>query len=133
MIRTVTHLNKEALDYIIKDIETTCKHLGVFAEFSIKTKQDYRGDEYSVIESTDFQMTPMIFKRIHVLGTICVKDSLMDSDYDSVSFRLEYQYELFDGGSNGCLLGMTRYLVRKDIPACGSCEAFVQRIQSLSI
>lgn len=103
----VKELVKEsALKYILDDIELTCRRLGINAKFSINTEEDYKGESFSKIESTSFQTMPMLFKEIHIEGTVRAKSC---AGCVQVVFNLEYRVHTFDNGYNGFNLGRMIY------------------------
>lgn len=105
----ITDLVKEsALKYILNDIELTCRRLGINAKFSINTEEDYKGEPFSKIESTSFQTMPMLFKEIHIEGTVRAKSC---TGCVQVIFNLEYRVQTFENGYNGFNLGRMIYEV----------------------
>lgn len=107
-------LSKQVLDCIINDVETTICRLGINAKLSIKIEEDYRGKAYEKLVSTDFQMMPMIFKDIHLEGSIYIKDKFKASqDFLRVYIDLRYNYHTFDNCCNGHALGSIIYEISK--------------------
>ena len=107
-------LSKQVLDYIINDVETTIHRLGVNAQLSIKIEKDYRGNEYEKLVSTSFQTMPMLFKEIHLEGSIAIRDKVdAPDDFLEVYVKLDYYYHTFDNGSNGHTLGSIVFEVDK--------------------
>lgn len=107
-------LSKQVLDYIINDVETTIHRLGINAQLSIKVEKDYRGNEFEKLVSTSFQTMPVLFKEIHLEGTISVRDKQDEpDDFLKVCINIEYRYTNFSGGSNGHILGRIAYEVDK--------------------
>lgn len=107
-------LSKQVLDYIINDVETTIHRLGINAQLSIKVEKDYRGNDYEKLVSTSFQTMPVLFKEIHLEGTISVRDKQDEpDDFLKVCINIEYRYTNFGGGSNGHILGSIAYEVDK--------------------
>ena len=107
-------LSKQVLDYIINDVETTIHRLGINAQLSIKVEKDYRGNEYEKLVSTSFQIMPMLFKEIHLEGSIAIRDKVdAPDDFLEVYVKLDYYYHTFDNGSNGHTLGSIVFEVDK--------------------
>lgn len=107
-------LSNQVLDYIINDVETTIHRLGINAQLSIKVEKDYRGNEYEKLVSTSFQTMPMLFKEIHLEGSIAIRDKVdAPDDFLEVHINLDYYYHTFDNGSNGHTLGRIVFEVDK--------------------
>ena len=107
-------LSKQVLDYIINDVEITIHRLGINAQLSIKVEKDYRGNEYEKLVSTSFQTMPMLFKEIHLEGSIAIRDKVdSPDDFLEVYVKLDYYYHTFDNGSNGHTLGSIVFEVDK--------------------
>ena len=107
-------LSKQVLDYIINDVETTIQRLGINAQLSIEVEKDYRGSEYEKLVSTSFQTMPMLFKEIHLEGSIAIRDKVdAPDDFLEVYVNLDYYYHTFDNGSNGHTLGRIVFEVDK--------------------
>ena len=107
-------LSKQVLDYIINDVETTIHRLGINAQLSIKVEKDYRGNNYEKLVSASFQTMPVLFKEIHLEGTISVRDKQDEpDDFLKVCINIEYRYTNFGGGNNGHILGRIAYEVDK--------------------
>ena len=107
-------LSKQVLDYIINDVETTIHRLRINAQLSIEVEKDYRGNEYEKLVSTSFQTMPMLFKEIHLEGSIAIRDKVdAPDDFLEVYVNLDYYYHTFDNGSNGHTLGSIVFEVDK--------------------
>lgn len=107
-------LSKQVLDYIINDVEITIHRLGINAQLSIKVEKDYRGNEYEKLVSTSFQTMPMLFKEIHLEGSIAIRDKVdAPDDFLEVHVNLDYYYHTFDNGNNGHTLGRIVFEVDK--------------------
>ena len=107
-------LSKQVLDYIINDVETTINRLSINAQLSIEVEKDYRGNEYEKLVSTSFQTMPMLFKEIHLEGSIAIRDKVdAPDDFLEVHINLDYYYHTFDNGSNGHTLGRIVFEVDK--------------------
>lgn len=107
-------LSNQVLDYIINDVETTIHRLSINAQLSIKVEKDYRGNEYEKLVSTSFQTMPMLFKEIHLEGSIAIRDKVdAPDDFLEVYVNLDYCYHTFDNCSNGHTLGRIVFEVDK--------------------
>lgn len=130
----VANLHKDILSYIKEDVKTTCQRLGINAEFIIENKKDSRGNNYSVIVSSDFQTMPMIFKSINIKGSLYMKED--NEEYYEVGMRLDYHYRHFEGGTNGCTLGKIVYMVRKGYKPdsiLNEVSLYVDKVKSITI
>lgn len=125
-------VNEAALKYIIDDIELTCKRLGINAKFSIKTKNDYSGRPYELIESTSFQTMPMLFKEIHIEGNIT---AMSTTGSIRVIATIEYRYQTFESGYNGCTLGKVIYEVDNmyDGKRPENARMYIKKVKSINI
>ena len=56
---------------------------------------------------------------------------------DVIAVSLDYSYEHFGGGHNGCSLGTMTFFVRKDIPEvfddCLGIEFYIRKVRGLEI
>ncbi len=130
-------LNKQVLNYIINDVETTLHRLGINAQLSFEKRENYHGDRYEVLVSNSFQTTPMLFREIHIEGSVNVSDKVGEPDKTIViSVGLRYQYKLFDGGGNGHTLGRIVFEADKafkDEKPCRYMSMVVRKVKSLEI
>lgn len=125
-------VNESAQKYILSDIELTCKRLGINAKFSIKTKNDYNGKPYELIESSSFQTMPMLFKEIHIEGNIT---AMSTTGSIRVIANLEYRYQTFESGYNGCTLGKVIYEVDNmyDGKRPLNAHMYIEKVKSINI
>lgn len=97
-------LHEDVVKYIVNDITTSCRRLGIDTVFYIKED----GNGYEELVSTSFQTMPVLFKEIHLEGRIYLEE---DADSINVSIYLYYKYTTFDNGVNCHLLGRIVYAV----------------------
>ena len=135
-------LSKQVLDYIINDVETTIHRLGINAQLSIKVEKDYRGNEYEKLVSTSFQTMPMLFKEIHLEGSIAIRDKVdAPDDFLEVYVNLDYCYHTFGNCSNGHTLGrivfevdkLTNEMMKESGKESNYISMIVRKVQSLEI
>lgn len=131
-------LNKQVQEFIISDLETTLHRLGINTQLSVEQEENYKGGGYEVLVSGNFQTFPMLFKSIHIKGSVGIIDKPGEPDDTIiVNIRLSYHYKDFVGGSNGVQLGSVTYEVDK--PFNGEekqtrhISLYVQKVRSLEI
>lgn len=122
----------QVLDYIKKDIEFTLLRLGINVQAEFKVVKIVKGQTMDQLVTTDFQTTPVLFKRIHILGDVAVLKE--DERYITLCIGLRYSYEHTNGGTNGCELGTIIYAIDKayedDLEDVGP---YVRKKKSLTI
>lgn len=125
-------VNEAALEYILKDIEITCRRLGINAKFSINTEDDYKGEPFTTIQSTSFQTMPMLFRDIHIEGTVRAKSC---TGCVQVVFNLEYRVTTFENGYNGFSLGRMIYEVDNGFSARRpeNVHLYIDKVKSINI
>ena len=107
-------MKKQVLDFIAKDIQAQCMRLGINAQFSTEVSTNRWGDDVFEIKSTQFNTTPMIFKSIYVGSRVWICPVEDHANITKITVRLTYQYNLFDGGSNGTDLGTVEYAINTE-------------------
>ena len=107
-------MKKQVLDFIAKDIQAQCMRLGINAQFSTEVSTNRWGDDVFEIKSTQFNTTPMIFKSIYVGSQVWICPVEDHANITKITVRLTYQYNLFDGGSNGTDLGTVEYAINTE-------------------
>lgn len=125
-------VNEAALKYILEDIELTCRRLGISAKFSINTEVDYKGEPFATIESTSFQTMPMLFKDIHIEGTVRAKSC---TGCVQVVFNLEYRVQTFENGYNGFSLGRMIYEIDNGFNGRKpeNARLYIEKVKSINI
>ncbi len=131
-------LNKNVLDYIIKDVELTINRLGINATLYIRQDKDYKGNAFEKLVSTSFQTMPMLFKEIHIEADYNIRDMAEKPDsFMEVTLNLDYYYRTFDGGTNGHNLGRVIYEVDKGYNKKGNdtkyMSMYVLKVKSIEI
>lgn len=94
------------MQYIAKDVQLTMKRLGVNADFTPSEE-----DGKTFINSTDFDMQPMIFQSIRVKGRVHIERYETSTE---ISVYLKYEYRDWNNGENGTSIGSMEYRMRKD-------------------
>lgn len=96
----------DVVKYIVNDITMSCRRLGIDTVFYIK---DYGHNDERLI-GTSFQTMPVIFKEIHLEGSIYLED---DTDCVVVTIFLQYKCKTFCDVENVHPLGEVVYVVDK--------------------
>lgn len=113
-----TELHPLMINFICKRIEQSLYRIGINTTVTAETRKDYKGEPFLYFQSQPFRTTPAIFKTIFVKGTA---DKLFAAEHIDnwllLPIYLDYQYEHWDGGENGCNLGTMTFRVAKDFPA----------------
>ena len=104
---TENMISTKQMEQIKNRIQDELTKRGIFAKIAILEEKPTNSTSRHLIElqTECFQTTPVIFKRLRVsnFGT-CVNKSETIEDCHEVWISVNYEYEHFDGGSNGCLL-----------------------------
>ena len=116
-------IRKEIREYILEDVNMTLRRLGISEQVKETKEWTDRHDtriKYN-FESPAINQMPVMFKKLIVVGDIeayepKVKEGEEPKSYYEVVVRLEYSYNHFGGGSNGCSIGYVYYNINKDVP-----------------
>lgn len=118
-------IRKEIREYILGEINTTLARLGVSENVKETTEYDntYEGLLHYQFESAPIRQFPMMFKNVIVKGYLVAVEQKDDSPYarfandcDIVLVHLDYSYQHFDMGSNGCHIGSMVFAIKKNLP-----------------
>lgn len=118
-------IREEVRKFILNEVLVSLARIGVDCDLMIaKTYEDKCYDTLLyLIESTPITHTPMMFKNLTVTGNMHVMDIKEDSIFfkasqkrDIIRVELDYSYEHFGSGHNGCTLGNMIFQVEKDLP-----------------
>lgn len=130
-----TELREEIRQYILSDVQMSVMRLCINTAMMLVPGKDYRGNEYTAIESAPFQTMPVMFKKVWLYGTMTIVEE-KENSYE-VCVSLDYRWESFRGGSNGMELGRVWYEVAKDLPEKFSehwgCQSYVNKVRGLEI
>ena len=84
--------------------------LGINTEVSIFAKKIYDGREMIHVETAPFNSTPVIYKRIFVMGDGFIEPTDREGIYE-IAFLLGYRFEYFRGGENGVDIGSITFRI----------------------
>ena len=98
------------LSAIASDVQSTMLRLGVNCQFTLGVEKDYRNEEYTTLTGSNFVMQHMIFKNIHVQGSI---KQVANEEEASIDFivTLEYRFTTWENGGNGANIGKILYRI----------------------
>lgn len=121
-------LHEDVVKYIVNDITMTCRRLGIDTVFCIKENDNNKEE----LISTSFQTTPVIFKELHIEGSIYLED---DTGCVVVTIDLSYICKTFCNVPNVHALGTVVYAVDKGYTSKNirDISRFVDKIQGISI
>ena len=130
-------IRKEIREAILNEVGFSLARLGISGElFETKVLENKHDDTFRYkIESSPIQHTPMIFKKLIVSGSMYYIE-VKEDDFlfnfskkrDIIRVTLDYSYEHFGGGRNGCTLGSLTFGVEKDLPETFS-DSFGERVE----
>lgn len=141
-------IREDVREYILSEVNLSLARLGISEP--VQEKEEYV-DKYNDLlkykfESAPIRQQPMMFKKLIVDGymvTITPKeeDGVLYECRDKqqiVVVRIEYAYEHFDMGRNGCSIGRMIFLVDKDLPKAFNeiwirPETYIRKYEGLEI
>lgn len=133
-------IQKNILDYILKDVNVTLERLGVSEKVEVVEEKDIRGKYYYNIESKPIKVTPMIYKETIMKGAIMDMEAeegkgLCRKGYRLIQVGISYGFKYFGGGHNGVELGVALYSVEKDIAEdeAEQLPYMIRKVQSINI
>lgn len=101
---------KAILDFITEDIQTRMTRLGIVANFHAVEPKVNLSNSYKIV-SSDFIMTPMIFKEIYVEVNVFVYDNSEYENYKEIRCDVSLCYKTWDNGMNGLNYGSFLYTI----------------------
>ena len=112
------YLTEETINVIKDKIQEELLKRGITAPI-IKFKEyiDRNGNHKIELKTEDFQTSPVIFKRlwVDIFGTeVYIPKEEESTDHYNIWIVLDYSYEHFGGGRNGCTLFTFRCSVSLD-------------------
>lgn len=110
----ISELNPSLMKYISGYLETALLHLSIKTDIKIEVLNNRHGREYLHVMSSDIMCSPMMFKRVYIDGK---SELLPVESYENVyefCLQLYYRFETFDFGSNGVMLGETKFRIFVD-------------------
>ena len=133
-------IQKNILDYILKDVNVTLERLGVSEKVGVVEEKEIRGRYYYNIESKPIKVTPMIYKETIMKGSITDVEAeegkgLCRKGYRLIQVSISYAFKYFGGGQNGVELGVAYYSVEKDIAEdeAEQLPYMIRKVQSINI
>lgn len=133
-------IQKNILDYILKDVNLTLERLGVSEKVEVVKEKALRGEYYYNIESKPIKVTPMIYKETIMKGYIMDVEAeegkgICRKGYRIIKVMLDYDFKYFGGGHNGVELGYAYYSVEKDIAEneAEQLPYMIRKVQSINI
>lgn len=146
MKKEIYEIREDVRRYIFEEVKLSLSRLGIMADLQEIRTSDPSKDGHIMYHyvSGPIIHTPMMFRKLVVNCNIWSKELKEDDLFfkasaknDVIAVSLEYKYEHFDGGRNGCDIGTMTFFVRKDIPAkfddCFGIDFYVRKIKGLEI
>lgn len=133
-------IQKNILDYILKDVNVTLERLGVSEKVEVVGEKTIRGIYFYFIESKPIKVTPMIYKETIIKG--CIMDieakegqGLCPNGARIIKANVNYDFNYFKGGHNGVEIGDIYYSVEKNIAENESewLHSMIRKVRSLEI
>lgn len=142
-------IRDEIRDYLLTDVNRTLARLGVSEEVkeTMIYEDKYRDRLKYSFESAPIRQLPMMFAKVIVDGYMVATEleegsrfARWSAKHDIVVVSVDYRYELFDGGTNGCSIGRIIYAVKKNLPerfddfaGIDGRQSYVQKLEGLII
>lgn len=143
-------IRKDVREYILSQVNETIARLGIDKDV-VETnvyESTYMDKLYYNFESAPISQMPVMFKKLIVTGhmvSVVVKEGdrffeCQKAGNDIIAVNIEYSYNHFDGGSNGCNIGRMVFAVCQELPKSFKSEClgdiadlYVRKIESLTI
>lgn len=145
-MNNIIEIREDVRNYILSEIKLSLSRLGITTNLKEVKTSDYgkSGRIHYHFESEPILHTPTMFRKLIVKGYCWTEEVKEDNIYyksmktnDVIAVSLDYSYEHFGGGRNGCSLGTMTFFVRKDIPEvfddCLGIEFYVRKVRGLEI
>lgn len=142
-------IRKEIREFILNDVNESLARLGISESMreTVEREIKYSDTIHYEFESAPIRQMPMMFKKLIVKGYMVAVKVEEDSRFaklaeknDLVIVNIDYRYQHFDMGENGCSVGRIIYAVKKDLPATFESYGdedgrsyYVHRIEGLTI
>lgn len=124
----IKDISKRVIDYIIADVNLSLSRLGISEPL---VEIELLGDKvYRQFETAPIKLSPMIFKKINVIGTLFLEEKEYN---DFIMLNLRYSWASFGGGSNGTELGSVVYRVEKKIPKGDDLSYYIKKERGIGI
>jgi hypothetical protein len=124
----VKEISKHVINYILEDVNVSLSRLGIsepLVEIELLGDKNYRQ-----FETAPIKLSPMIFKKIYVAGTLFLEEK---ENNDFIMLSLRYSWTSFGGGSNGTELGSVVYRVEKKIPENDDLSYYIKKERGIGI
>lgn len=104
------------LDYILEDVNKTLERLGISEKVTIANSEAWSNRMAYFLESKPIKVTPMIYRETKMDGKIYDMEAewgkgLCPDRGRIIVADVGYQFQYFDGGSNGVDLGTAYYAI----------------------
>ena len=142
-------IRNDVREYILSEVNMTLARLGVSEQVreTLVRDEKYENIIRYQFESAPIRQMPMVFKKLTVGGYMAVitptdekhRYYKASEKYHVVFVKLDYRYDLFDGGSNGCGIGYMVFLVDKELPKSFEedswirPEVYIRKVEGLNI
>lgn len=124
----VKEISKHVINYILEDVNVSLSRLGISEPL---VEIELLGDKvYRQFETAPIKLSPMIFKKINVVGTLFLEEK---ENNDFIMLSLRYSWASFGGGSNGTELGSVVYRVEKNIPENDDLSYYIKKERGIGI
>lgn len=109
----ISDFTEEMRDDIIRYAQRSLLKLGINDVDVILEvrKYSYTEDEYLLLETSEFNTTPVIYESIKIDGTGTLSPMKDHTNVYDLCITLGYRFILFSGGSNGAGIGTLNYRV----------------------
>lgn len=104
-------LNEGSIKDMCKSLKTTFLRMGVNVDFEISEKIIYDGSLLIKAISTPFNTMPVMFREVRVECEGRLRKNEENGSYE-MDMSCYYRYCLFDGGTNGCNVGIAHFTIR---------------------
>lgn len=133
-------IQKNILDYILKDVNVTLERLGVSEKVEVVSENIISGLRWYFIESKPIKVTPMIYKKTIIKGAIMDIEAQEDMGICPKGARIikvdiDYDFSYFNGGHNGVDIGVIYYSAEKNIAEDEAEELphMIRKVRSIEI
>jgi len=107
----IQDITTKQLTAIEQAMQTAVSRLGIHVTFKAEIRKAYNGEPFIFINSSEFQTFPVLFQSIRVTGEGGAKEY---GDGLKLYFHVNYSYDHFGGGHNGCDIGTARFIIHPD-------------------
>ena len=109
---TFNDFTEEMCNDIKSAVKDCLLKLGVDVDVNISAETySHRSEEYIVVETSEFNTTPVIYKSIYVRGSGTLQEVEGHEGVYDLYIPLGYYFKYFDGGSNGVSIGTMYFRV----------------------